>query len=292
MISSNADQASAEYRTSPDGRSFRRDSAGHAAAADAARARARVPAPGRRRVDVVDTGVGTARREGARGARSSRAQAAVSPRVFVTHFHPDHVGAAADLHELTGAPVYQGALDYAQCELVWGNPAWSERLLDWFRLHGTPDDVTEELVGQSSRLPAVHPLPARSDPRRGGGAASTAGSSSPRRATPTASSACSRTASSIAADHLLAAGSRPRSGSGRRAAPTRSATTSRRSSGRSSSRRASRCPATASRSRIPAGRARELQEHHRAAARGDGRGARRRSRGRATSSRSRSSATT
>ena len=70
--------------------------------------------------------------------------------MFVTHFHPDHVGAAADLHELTGAPVVQGVLDYAQCELVWGNPAWSERLVDWFQLHGAPDDVTEELVGQSS----------------------------------------------------------------------------------------------------------------------------------------------
>jgi glyoxylase-like metal-dependent hydrolase (beta-lactamase superfamily II) len=33
---------------------------------------------------------------------------------------------------------------------VWGNPRWSERLLDWFRLHGAPDDVTAELVGQSS----------------------------------------------------------------------------------------------------------------------------------------------
>ena len=33
---------------------------------------------------------------------------------------------------------------------MWANPAWSERLLDWFRLHGTPDDVTEELVGQGS----------------------------------------------------------------------------------------------------------------------------------------------
>jgi len=71
-------------------------------------------------------------------------------RILVTHFHPDHVGAAADLHELTGAPVLQGALDYAQCELVWGNPAWPERLVDWFRLHGAPHDVTAELVGQSS----------------------------------------------------------------------------------------------------------------------------------------------
>src|SRR6516162_10265546 len=71
-------------------------------------------------------------------------------RVFVTHFHPDHVGAAADLHELTGAPVLQGVLDYAQCELVWGNPAWSERLVNWFQLHGVPNDVTAELVGQGS----------------------------------------------------------------------------------------------------------------------------------------------
>ena len=43
-------------------------------------------------------------------------------RIFVTHFHPDHVGAAADVAELTGAPVHQGELDYAQCELVWGEP--------------------------------------------------------------------------------------------------------------------------------------------------------------------------
>jgi glyoxylase-like metal-dependent hydrolase (beta-lactamase superfamily II) len=33
---------------------------------------------------------------------------------------------------------------------VWGNPAWSDRLVEWFHLHGAPDDVTAELVGQSS----------------------------------------------------------------------------------------------------------------------------------------------
>ena len=32
-----------------------------------------------------------------------------------------------------------------------GNPNWSERLREWFQLHGAPDDVTAELVGQSSR---------------------------------------------------------------------------------------------------------------------------------------------
>jgi glyoxylase-like metal-dependent hydrolase (beta-lactamase superfamily II) len=98
---------------------------------------------------VVDTGVGLPEAKEAWAAELERAGGRVAA-VFVTHFHPDHVGAAADLHELTGAPVYQGALDYAQCELVWGNPAWSERLVEWFRLHGAPDDVTAELVGQSS----------------------------------------------------------------------------------------------------------------------------------------------
>ena len=98
---------------------------------------------------VVDTGVGRREAREQWAAELERAGGRVAA-IFVTHFHPDHVGAAADLHELTGAPVYQGALDYAQCELVWGNPAWSERLVDWFRLQGAPDDVTAELVGQSS----------------------------------------------------------------------------------------------------------------------------------------------
>ena len=98
---------------------------------------------------LVDTGVGLPDAKETWAAELAQAGGRVAT-IFVTHFHPDHVGAAADLHELTGAPVVQGALDYAQCELVWGNPAWSERLVDWFHLHGAPDDVTAELVGQSS----------------------------------------------------------------------------------------------------------------------------------------------
>ncbi|HEU5206669.1 MAG TPA: MBL fold metallo-hydrolase [Gaiellaceae bacterium] len=98
---------------------------------------------------LVDTGIGLPAAKEAWALELAQAGGRVAT-VFVTHFHPDHVGAAADLHELTGAPVVQGALDYAQCELVWGNPAWTERLVDWFHLQGAPADVTEELVGQSS----------------------------------------------------------------------------------------------------------------------------------------------
>jgi glyoxylase-like metal-dependent hydrolase (beta-lactamase superfamily II) len=98
---------------------------------------------------VVDTGIGLP--DAAERWQAELAQVAGPvARIVVTHFHPDHVGAAADLHRLTGAPVLQGALDYAQCELVWGNPAWSERVAEWFHVHGVPGDVTAELVGQGS----------------------------------------------------------------------------------------------------------------------------------------------
>jgi glyoxylase-like metal-dependent hydrolase (beta-lactamase superfamily II) len=105
--------------------------------------------PGEDGWTLVDTGIGAPDAKESWAAELEQAGGRVRT-VFVTHFHPDHVGAAADLHELTGAPVVQGTLDYAQCELVWGNPAWPERLVDWFQLHGAPGDVTEELVGQSS----------------------------------------------------------------------------------------------------------------------------------------------
>ena len=105
--------------------------------------------PGEDGWTLVDTGIGLPEAKEAWAAELEQVDGPVAT-VFVTHFHPDHVGAAADLHELTGAPVVQGTLDYAQCELVWGNPAWSERLVDWFQLHGAPGGVTDELVGQSS----------------------------------------------------------------------------------------------------------------------------------------------
>jgi glyoxylase-like metal-dependent hydrolase (beta-lactamase superfamily II) len=98
---------------------------------------------------VVDTGVGVPDAKELWQAELDAVDGPVA-QIFVTHFHPDHVGAAADLHDLTGAPVYQGALDYAQCELVWGNPAWPERIAEWFAIQGAPPEVTDELVEQGS----------------------------------------------------------------------------------------------------------------------------------------------
>jgi glyoxylase-like metal-dependent hydrolase (beta-lactamase superfamily II) len=93
---------------------------------------------------LVDTGLGLPdARERWAGvlARLDRPVA----RIFITHFHPDHVGAAADLAELTGAPVYQGALDYRQCEQTWESPTRQEVTWAWLRANGVPAEWEEDM---------------------------------------------------------------------------------------------------------------------------------------------------
>ena len=69
-------------------------------------------------------------------------------RIAITHFHPDHVGGAATAARATGAPVFQGGLDYAQCERVWGSDDWPERMAAWFTRHGVPLESADELIEQ------------------------------------------------------------------------------------------------------------------------------------------------
>jgi glyoxylase-like metal-dependent hydrolase (beta-lactamase superfamily II) len=69
-------------------------------------------------------------------------------RIAITHFHPDHVGGAAAAAAATGAPVFQGGLDYAQCERVWGSKDWPERMAAWFTRHGVPAPVVDDLIEQ------------------------------------------------------------------------------------------------------------------------------------------------
>jgi glyoxylase-like metal-dependent hydrolase (beta-lactamase superfamily II) len=67
-------------------------------------------------------------------------------RIVITHMHPDHVGGASEAAAATGAPVFQGRLDYAQCERVWGSDDWPERISEWFTRHGASAEVAEELI--------------------------------------------------------------------------------------------------------------------------------------------------
>ncbi len=69
-------------------------------------------------------------------------------RIAITHMHPDHVGGASAAAEATGAPVFQGGLDYAQCERVWGSRDWPERMAEWFLRHGVPAESAQELIEQ------------------------------------------------------------------------------------------------------------------------------------------------
>jgi glyoxylase-like metal-dependent hydrolase (beta-lactamase superfamily II) len=69
-------------------------------------------------------------------------------RIAITHFHPDHVGGAEAAAGATGATVFQGGLDYAQCERVWGSDDWPERIASWFVRHGAPAAVAEDLIAQ------------------------------------------------------------------------------------------------------------------------------------------------
>ncbi len=122
--------------------------------------------PGEDGWTVVDTGLGLPDARERWAAELDQLPGPVR-RIVVTHFHPDHVGAAADLAELTGAPVAQGRLDYAQCDLVWSSDDWADVLVDWFRLHGVPDDVMLELIEQGAQYrPFIRyqrdPAPARS----------------------------------------------------------------------------------------------------------------------------------
>ena len=73
-------------------------------------------------------------------------------RILITHFHPDHVGAAADVAELTGAPVAQGREDYEQCLRAWGEPRRPELFPADMRANGTPEDEIEVFRAQAAAL--------------------------------------------------------------------------------------------------------------------------------------------
>jgi glyoxylase-like metal-dependent hydrolase (beta-lactamase superfamily II) len=77
-------------------------------------------------------------------------------QIVVTHMHPDHVGGARDIQELTGAPVLQGREDYDQCVAAWGRRD-PERFVAYWSAHGMPGLTIEGIARESERLmAAVH----------------------------------------------------------------------------------------------------------------------------------------
>jgi glyoxylase-like metal-dependent hydrolase (beta-lactamase superfamily II) len=104
---------------------------------------------------LVDTGLGS-RDPAARWQPVLDELDAPIETIVVTHLHPDHVGGARDIAELSGAAVHQGREDYAQCELVWGRSS-GERLRAYWLEQGIPEETTAGIVEDSGRLrEAVH----------------------------------------------------------------------------------------------------------------------------------------
>jgi glyoxylase-like metal-dependent hydrolase (beta-lactamase superfamily II) len=98
---------------------------------------------------LVDTGLGVDDPEAQWAPVLAELDAPVV-RIVVTHFHPDHVGGSADVAALTGAPVVQGAEDYAQCERAWGAP--SGALSAFMAEHGLPAEQAELMHADSGAL--------------------------------------------------------------------------------------------------------------------------------------------
>jgi glyoxylase-like metal-dependent hydrolase (beta-lactamase superfamily II) len=73
-------------------------------------------------------------------------------RIVITHFHPDHVGDSAAVAELTSAPVFQNADDYAQCRRVWGEEREPERYAAHVLAHGLPAVELDDLRRESDAL--------------------------------------------------------------------------------------------------------------------------------------------
>jgi len=102
---------------------------------------------------LVDTGLGVRDPEAQWRPVLDELDAPVE-RIVVTHMHPDHVGGARDLHELTGAPVLQGRDDYAQCVAAWGRRD-PQRFLEWWSSHGIPEPLLGGLAHEAERLAAA-----------------------------------------------------------------------------------------------------------------------------------------
>jgi glyoxylase-like metal-dependent hydrolase (beta-lactamase superfamily II) len=81
-------------------------------------------------------------------------------RIVVTHYHPDHLGAAAALAELTGAiEILQGELDARLAEGAWGTGADPSAFEVYLRAHGMPVELATASASEEVRMP-VQTVPA------------------------------------------------------------------------------------------------------------------------------------
>jgi glyoxylase-like metal-dependent hydrolase (beta-lactamase superfamily II) len=79
-------------------------------------------------------------------------------RILVSHFHPDHLGAARWLQELSGAPVYMLGEEIEHSRLVWESDGSGAAFAEYLMHNGMPRDLAEPAA---SRMRANLELPGK-----------------------------------------------------------------------------------------------------------------------------------
>lgn len=81
--------------------------------------------------------------------------------IYITHYHPDHYGAAGWLQELTGAPVYMSSIEAAMVAKVWMRSREDREVIaGMFRENGMPAELTAKiLAGLDEMMALVKPHP-------------------------------------------------------------------------------------------------------------------------------------
>ncbi len=82
-------------------------------------------------------------------------------RIVLTHMHPDHFGMAGYFQQVTGAPIFVGALEYAAIERVWIEDSWREAAAsDFWQSAGLDEmmlSIVAEQVGSLRQRTMPHP---------------------------------------------------------------------------------------------------------------------------------------
>ncbi|HWO97006.1 MAG TPA: MBL fold metallo-hydrolase [Bacillus sp. (in: firmicutes)] len=81
--------------------------------------------------------------------------------IYITHFHPDHFGLAGWMQEVTGAPVFISAEDFAMVNRVWGEDSkQAGRIAVMCKQNGVPEELADQIERHMEKLRKhVLPLP-------------------------------------------------------------------------------------------------------------------------------------
>ncbi|MGG2199098.1 MULTISPECIES: MBL fold metallo-hydrolase [Paenibacillus] len=121
----------------------------------------------RRGWSIVDAGM--QHEEAVRAWKSVFDRLRIDPKavhsLYVTHFHPDHLGLAGLLQDWTGAPVYMSPQEMTMAKQVWSpGSTQAEEVRRMCLSHGMPDELAEQVKAQMKvlsggvRLPVITPL--------------------------------------------------------------------------------------------------------------------------------------